>query len=84
MPRTVNNFHITVEADGRKHPVTVAVRGKEGGFRIKVNIREDGAVSPRELDIYGHVFSNGVLQVTALGSVFGCNGQDVTLLKGRR
>lgn len=45
MPRNVRNFWIEAEVDERKTPIAFGPRGKDGGFRLVVYMRNKGEVN---------------------------------------
>lgn len=60
MPRNVRNFWLTIDVDGKQTPVACGPRAKDGGFSIRVQIRDAGTV--REAGyLWGHVAKDGSL-----------------------
>lgn len=44
MPRCVRNFWLTLFVDGKKSVVSTGPRGKDGGFDLRMQIRDQGVV----------------------------------------
>jgi hypothetical protein len=67
MPRNVRNFWIEVNTnDGtRKKPLRTGPVSKDGGFDIKILMRDDGEVSDKEIWITGRIMADGTLVVSA-------------------
>jgi hypothetical protein len=57
MPRTVRNFWIDLEVDGRKHRIKAGPKSKSGGFACKILQRADGEIYEKDLVISGNVIS---------------------------
>lgn len=66
MLRNVRNFWIQVAVDGKKTDIATGPVGKTGGFRIAVDIRDDGASGTRALVIDGFADENGNLRIEAI------------------
>lgn len=63
MPRNVRNFWVELFVDGRPTPVAGGPRNKDGGFSLKVLMRDRGAiVTP--LYVRGQVLSSGALRLS--------------------
>lgn len=62
MPRTVRNFWLEINVDGRKSRVTTGPRNRTGGFDCTIYMRCDGEVT-RALELRGRE-SGGVLTLT--------------------
>lgn len=58
MPRSVRNFWIELNIDGRKTCVGTGPRSKDGGFSCAIHIREEGGISNKMLKIQGHYTQN--------------------------
>lgn len=54
MPRNVRNFWIELEIDGRKTKVATGPRSRDGGFNLKVLMREKGQISEKEFRLTGY------------------------------
>lgn len=67
MPRNVRNFWIEVKVDGRKSQIATGPTGKDGGFYLRVLVRENGAISERVLAVEGRALSDGRLVLIATG-----------------
>ena len=65
MPKHVRNFWVELSTDARSKPVASGPRSKDGGFHLKILMRENGEVSPKEIMIVGQCMSDGTLLVTA-------------------
>lgn len=63
MPRCVRNFWIDLHVDGRTAPIRTGPAKKDGGFQLRVRIRENGDVSEKVLSLDGMVRSDGTLEV---------------------
>ena len=74
MPRNVRNFWVELNVDGRTE-IAAGPRSKDGGFRLVVRVREDGAISEKHLVITGRALSDGTLEVAA--DLFAPNGDAV-------
>jgi hypothetical protein len=55
MPRNVRNFWIELEVDGKRTRVATGPVRKDGGFTMRVLMREDGDISDKYLDVRGYV-----------------------------
>ena len=44
MPRNIRNFWIELTVDGKKSRVATGPRGKDGGFRLVVKMRDNGNI----------------------------------------
>lgn len=66
MPRNVRNFWIELEVDGKQTKIATGPRSVEGGFSLRVRMRQHGAVGEDEVCLRGYA-NKGVLhlQVTA-------------------
>ena len=60
MPRHVRNFWLELTVDGKKTPVKTGPVRKDGGFELKVFIRDKGQVKEAGI-VRGMAFSNGYL-----------------------
>lgn len=54
MPRTVRNFWLTLMIDGRRSIVRCGPTGRNGGFSLRIQVRENGDVSARDVVIEGN------------------------------
>lgn len=63
MPRNVRNFWLELEVDGRKSRIKTGPRRADGGFALRILVREDGCVSSREVVLIGRE-KDGKLTVT--------------------
>lgn len=66
-PRVVRNFWIELEVDGKKEKIATGPKNSGGGFRCAIKVRENGAVSDKELRIDGQVTSTGRLLLIVYG-----------------
>jgi hypothetical protein len=57
MPKTVRNFWLNLDVDGRASSTGTGPAGHTGGFVLTVLLREDGGISERRLRVRG--YSNG-------------------------
>lgn len=62
MPRNVRNFWLTFEVDGKKTTVASGPVRKDGGFSLRVQIRDSGAVTTAGY-LIGKASEGGVLTV---------------------
>jgi hypothetical protein len=60
-PRNVRNFWLELEVDGKKTRVATGPRGKTGGFKLTIYIRDDGSVGG-PVRIYGTADEEGELR----------------------
>lgn len=63
-PRTVRNFWIDGEVDGRQSPVTGGPSSENGGFYLNIYMRDNGEVT-LPVSIRGH-YINGSLELEVL------------------
>jgi hypothetical protein len=63
VPRNVRNFWITLNVDGKKTPVATGPRSRAGGFRCRILMRGDGAISDEDLVVEGSNHK-GLLRLT--------------------
>jgi hypothetical protein len=63
MPRSVRNFFLNIDVDGKKTSVATGPRGKGGGFRCRVLVRADGQVHHDDLTVEGVVRQDGLLEL---------------------
>lgn len=67
MPRNVRNFWIEGNVDGRATHIGIGPQSQDGGFSLRILIRENGDISPRVLRIDGRALSDGKLVVDVSG-----------------
>lgn len=60
--RFVRNFYVVAQIDGRQGNIRFGPRAKNGGFRLTVYQRQDGA-SIRALDLQGYMGPDGTLRL---------------------
>lgn len=63
MPRNVRNFWLSLSVDGRKERVETGPVRADGGFSLKILIRENGRISDTYLLITGTAREDGKLTV---------------------
>jgi hypothetical protein len=57
-PRNVRNFWITLSVDGNKQIIQTGPKRKDGGFILRILMREKGCISENKfIDIQGYVDS---------------------------
>lgn len=71
MPRNVRNFWIELQVDGRYTPIATGPVSKDGGFRVKVRIRENGTISDNYVELIGVASPNGNLNILGGGNLNG-------------
>ena len=62
MPRCVRNFWLTADIDGMRSQFASGPRGRDGGFRLEIRMRDHGEISPPLL-VWGRCL-DGQLKVT--------------------
>jgi hypothetical protein len=62
VPRTVRNFWLDINVDGKKAGIGTGPRSRDGGFRCRVLMRSNGRILDEELMIDGIVV-NGLLKL---------------------
>lgn len=65
MPCNVRNFWIEIEVDGKATKVAVGPKSKDGGFGMKILVRENGDISSRKMIVKGWVSPDGNLVLQA-------------------
>ncbi len=80
MPRNVRNFWVELEVDGKKTKIATGPVAKDGGFHLRVLIREGGSIANGSLQLSGLV-KDGELSVTGFGGEL---LHFTTLLRGKR
>jgi hypothetical protein len=60
MPRVLQNFWIDAEIDGRASRVSTRTKTKEGGFEVKVRMRDEGCVT-NPVTVQGFAHPDGTL-----------------------
>ena len=60
MPRCVRNFWVECEVDGKETRFASGPRSKDGGFLLRVKVRDNGSVT-HALSVTGYVDSQGKL-----------------------
>lgn len=80
--RNVRNFWIELEVDGRANVVAAGPAGKDGGFKLRIRVRDAGEVSPRDIIIEGRAEKDGTLRVVGIDHQG--TGEMVTLLETNR
>lgn len=84
-PRNVRNFFIEAEVDGRKTKAATGPASKDGGFRMTIYIRKDGAISNEAVVIRGDVIrETGALLLTAFQYIPDGERRTITLARGKR
>jgi hypothetical protein len=63
MPRNVRNFWLDGWVDGRTTGLAAGPRSAQGGFTLRVSIRDGGAVRPDVVRVVGAVDPDGKLYV---------------------
>ncbi len=63
MPRTVRNFWLSADVDGRQSRVAGGPRAKDGGITLHLYQRAGGEVRTA-LRVYCHASSDGTLRLT--------------------
>jgi hypothetical protein len=84
MPRNVRNFWIELDVDGKKQRVATGPVRSDGGFRIRVLIRDQGGISSTTLTIQGIAHDDGSLTVTAGRESENDTWPRQVLLRGKR
>jgi hypothetical protein len=67
MPRCIRNFWIELNVDGKRTPVATGPRRADGGFALRIFMRENGSVSEKVLRISGSALHNGTLILNVTG-----------------
>lgn len=62
MPRNVRNFWIEAEIDGRKSRIVAGPVRKDGGFSLRISMRDRGRIV-EPLNIYGITLEDGNLEL---------------------
>jgi len=84
MPRNVRNFWIELGVSGKKQRIAIGPMRPDGGFDMRILIRDQGDVSSDTLILRGIAHNDGSLVVTAgLQSKYGTGDRQV-LLRGKR
>ncbi len=65
MPRNVRNFWMVCGIDGRTTEFSGGPQSKDGGFFVRIQIREDGDIRHQTVLIRGLARPDGSLQVSA-------------------
>jgi hypothetical protein len=76
MPRCVRNFWIEAQIDGRKSPFASGPKRKDGGFSLKIYMRNKGAIET-VLRVAGYEDA-GRLYLDLDSDVFGALGKRST------
>ena len=63
MPRNVRNFWIEVEVDGSKTAIATGPRRADGGFDIRIQMRDQGGIIC-PVSIHGRAEDDGRLHLT--------------------
>jgi hypothetical protein len=86
MPRNVRNFRLAVKCDARSRAVETGPVSEDGTFSCRILIRENGAISDRDVVIYGVCLPDGTLEVRADSDEPEHKASDraIVLLRGRR
>lgn len=64
MPRHVRNFWIEADIDGRKNVVKTGPNQKDGGFSLRLRMREAGEISDKVIYLHGTAREDGTLTVS--------------------
>ena len=64
MPRNVRNFWIELEVDGKKTPIATGPVSADGGFNIRIRMRNKGDIYEKYVYIKGSA-QDGRLLLTA-------------------
>lgn len=62
MPKTVRNFWIDLAVDGQKE-IGRGPRDADGGFDLKIGVRQIGRISKWSLSVKGTALENGTLEL---------------------
>jgi hypothetical protein len=62
MPRNVRNFWIEADIDGRKSPFAAGPVSKDGGFSLRISMRDKGRIV-EPLNLYGIATEDGGLEL---------------------
>lgn len=65
MPRSVRNFWIELNVDGRTSRVETGPVSKDGGFSLSILVRNEGSILEKHMEVQGRAMMNGDLVVTA-------------------
>lgn len=63
MPRNVRNFWLTLSVDGRASRVQAGPQSKDGGFELRVQMRDAGGIAEAGT-LKGYAESDGTLRLT--------------------
>jgi hypothetical protein len=66
--RRVRNFFVTGTVDGQASEIRRGPQGKNGGFSLTVNVRENGDISNKSLIVNGFSQKDGTLRLEVLNS----------------
>jgi hypothetical protein len=61
--RNVRNFWIELSVDGKQEEISAGPKGKDGGFFLRVLVREKGSVCPQIATLSGVVNAEGKLVI---------------------
>ncbi len=75
MPRNVRNFWVELSVDGAASRVETGPRSANGGFAMRILMRENGGISDKSVHVEGRVMSDGTLRLMAYA-----DGQEDTLV----
>ena len=68
MPRNVRPFWLSGWMDGISTEISTGPRSGDGCMRLKINIREDGCVSDKEMIIEGYHLGNDIVLQASIHS----------------
>ena len=61
MPRNVRNFWLELDVDGSKSRVETGPRSKDGGFALRIRMRDKGSIAEKVVRIEGRVMTDGTI-----------------------
>ncbi len=82
MPRNVRNFWIEIEVDGKKEKIATGPKAADGGFTMKIFVRENGNVSDNAVLISGTINPQDKLFI--LATTTQNQGRHNTILMGSK